>query len=277
MITIDVKKIVKNIVNVFTYILLAILILIIYGKAVMTFTNNMYPNFFGYTVLQVESGSMEPTISTSDIILVKLDNNNVQKDDIISYISEGSIITHRVMFIDGDKYTCKGDANNTIDTTITKSMIIGEVVKIYPKLGIWKKVFSEPQIILVLFITLVLFDIALSRKKPEEKKKEEKKEEEEEITITKVELPDETPQINKEELLEFTKTIDLTEINKMLAKNDEYKMTTKEVNELKKDIKEIDEEKKTVDDLEDKQKEFINYTMRLDLSEIQKRIKDRVK
>ena len=277
MITIDVKKIVKNIVNVFTYILLAILILIIYGKAVMTFTNNMYPNFFGYTVLQVESGSMEPTISTSDVILVKLDNNNVQKDDIISYISEDSIITHRVMFIDGDKYTCKGDANNTIDTTITKSMIIGEVVKIYPKLGIWKKVFSEPQIILVLFITLVLFDIALSRKKPEEKKKEEKKEEEEEITITKVELPDETPQLNKEELLEFTKTIDLTEINKMLAKNDEYKMTTKEVNELKKDIKEIDEEKKTVDDLEDKQKEFINYTMRLDLSEIQKRIKDRVK
>ena len=277
MITIDVKKIVKNIVNVFTYILLAILILIIYGKAVMTFTNNMYPNFFGYTVLQVESGSMEPTISTSDVILVKLDNNNVQKDDIISYISEDSIITHRVMFIDGDKYTCKGDANNTIDTTITKSMIIGEVVKIYPKLGIWKKVFSEPQIILVLFITLVLFDIALSRKKPEEKKKEEKKEEEEEITITKVELPDETPQLNKEELLEFTKTIDLTEINKMLAKNDEYKMTTKEVNELKKDIKEIDEEKKTVDDLEDKQKELINYTMRLDLSEIQKRIKDRVK
>lgn len=277
MITIDVKKIVKKIVNVFTYILLAILILIIYGKAVMTFTNNKYPNFFGYTVLQVESGSMEPTISTSDVILVKLDNNNVQKDDIISYISEGSIITHRVMFIDGDKYTCKGDANNTIDTTITKSMIIGEVIKIYPKLGIWKKVFSEPQIILVLFITLVLFDIALSRKKPEEKKKEEKKEEEEEITITKVELPDETPQINKEELLEFTKTIDLTEINKMLAKNDEYKMTTKEVNELKKDIKEIDEEKKTVDDLEDKQKEFINYTMRLDLSEIQKRIKDRVK
>ena len=277
MITIDVKKIVKNIVNVLTYILLAILILIIYGKAVMTFTNNKYPNFFGYTVLQVESGSMEPTISTSDVILVKLDNNNVQKDDIISYISEDSIITHRVMFIDGDKYTCKGDANNTIDTTITKSMIIGEVVKIYPKLGIWKKVFSEPQIILVLFITLVLFDIALSRKKPEEKKKEEKKEEEEEITITKVELPDETPQINKEELLEFTKTIDLTEINKMLAKNDEYKMTTKEVNELKRDIKEIDEEKKTVDDLEDKQKEFINYTMRLDLSEIQKRIKDRVK
>ena len=215
MITIDVKKIVKNIVNVFTYILLAILILIIYGKAVMTFTNNMYPNFFGYTVLQVESGSMEPTISTSDVILVKLDNNNVQKDDIISYISEDSIITHRVLFIDGDKYTCKGDANNTIDTTITKSMIIGEVVKIYPKLGIWKKVFSEPQIILVLFITLVLFDIALSRKKPEEKKKEEKKEEEEEITITKVELPDETPQINKEELLEFTKTIDLTEINKL--------------------------------------------------------------
>ena len=83
----------------------------------------------------------------------------------------------------------------------------------------------------MLFITLVLFDIALSRKKPEGKKKEEKKEEEEEITITKVELPDETPQINKEELLEFTKTIDLTEINKMLAKNDEYKMTTKEVNE----------------------------------------------
>ena len=275
MITIDVKKIVKVIVDIFTYLLLAILILIIYGKVVMTFSNNMYPNFFGYTILQVESGSMEPTISTSDVILVKLDNSNIQKDDIISYISENSIITHRVLYIDDDKYTCKGDANNTIDTTVTKSMIIGKVVHIYPKLGVWKKVFSEPQIIVVLFITLVLFDIALSRKKPI--KKEDKKNDDEEITITKVVINEEPPQITKEELLEFTKTIDLTEINKMLAKNDEYKMTSSEIKELKQDIKEIKEEKKDVDDLEDKQKEFINYTMRLDLSEIQKRIKDKVK
>ena len=276
MVTIDVKKIVKVIINIFTYILLAILVLIIYGKAVMTFGNNMYPNFFGYTVLQVESGSMEPTISTSDVVLVRLDNSNVQKDDIISYVSENSIITHRVIYVDGDKYTCKGDANNTIDSTITKSMIIGEVVKIYPKLGIWKKVFSEPQIIIVLFVTLVLFDIALSKKKDNLKKIDDKKDEEE-IIIKKVELPTEPIQINKEELLEFTKTIDLSEINKMLSNNDDYKLTTKEVNELKRDIKDINEEKKTIEDLEDKQLEFINYTMRLDLSEIQNRLKDRVK
>jgi signal peptidase I len=276
MVTIDVKKIVKVIINIFTYILLAILVLIIYGKAVMTFGNNMYPNFFGYTVLQVESGSMEPTISTSDVVLVRLDNSNVQKDDIISYVSENSIITHRVIYVDGDKYTCKGDANNTIDSTITKSMIIGEVVKIYPKLGIWKKVFSEPQIIIVLFVTLVLFDIALSKKKDNIKKIDDKKDEEE-IIIKKVELPTEPIQINKEELLEFTKTIDLSEINKMLSNNDDYKLTTKEVNELKRDIKDINEEKKTIEDLEDKQIEFINYTMRLDLSEIQNRLKDRVK
>ena len=282
MITIDLKKIVKAIVNLLTYILLAILILIIYGKLVMTFTDNMYPNFLGYTILQVESGSMEPTISTSDVVLVKLDNSNVQKDDIVSYISDGSIITHRVLFIDGDKYTCKGDANNTIDATITKSVIIGEVVKVFPKLGVWKKVFSEPSIIFVLFITLVLFDMALSRKKPTQEKKEEvkkveTKKEDDEITITQVILPQETPQITKEELLEFTKTIDLTEINKMLSKDNDYKLTNKEVNELKREIKEINDEKKTLDDLEEKQKSFINYTMRLDLSEIQKRIKDKVK
>ena len=277
MITIDVKKIIKWIVNVLTFILLAILVLIIYGKAVMTFGDSKYPNFFGYTILQIESGSMEPTISTSDVILVRLDNNNVQKDDIISYISNDAIITHRVVFVDDNKFTCKGDANNTIDSTITKDMIIGEVVKVFPKLGIWKKVFSEPKIILVLFVTLVLFDIALSRNTSN--KKEDKKEEnkEEEITITKIELEDEKPpQIDTKELLEFTKTIDLTEINKMLADND-YKLTNKEIKDLKQDIKEIDEEKKSVDDLEDKQKKFIEYTMRLDLTEIQKKINEKVK
>ena len=45
-----IKRITKYVVNVFTYILFAILILTIYGKATITFTDKSYPNYFGYTL-----------------------------------------------------------------------------------------------------------------------------------------------------------------------------------------------------------------------------------
>ena len=39
------KKITRLIVNIFTCLLLFLLILLIYGKLVMTFTDNKYPNY----------------------------------------------------------------------------------------------------------------------------------------------------------------------------------------------------------------------------------------
>ena len=114
------KKITKIIVNVFTCILLFILGLIIYGKLVITFGKTSYPNYFGYTFFEIASGSMKPTLQINDVILVKITKENLKKGDIIAFHSDNAIITHRILYIDGNIITVKGDSNNVVDKPITK-------------------------------------------------------------------------------------------------------------------------------------------------------------
>ena len=132
------KKITKLIVNIFTYVLLVILICVIYGKLVITFGNNVYPNYFGYTFFEVASGSMKPALQVNDVIIVKITNEGLKKGDIIAFQGETAIITHRILYIDGDIITVKGD-NNNIDKRIFGSTItffqtpsLGTILTILP-------------------------------------------------------------------------------------------------------------------------------------------------
>lgn len=270
-----IKQVTKWIVNIFTCLLFIILILIIYGKLMIMFTDKKYPNYFGYTLFEVASGSMEPTLHINDVILVKITKEDLKKDDIIAFYGDNAIITHRIVFIDGDKLTVKGDNNNTVDKPITKDKVIGKVVKIYNKLGIWKKVFTEPKILAILFITLLLFDFALSYN-GEDKKKIEKIEEEnkdnDEIVVKKVE----NKLVEPDKILELTRKIDIEEVNDLLN-NPEIKLEKEEVVELKEKIENKEEKiEEVVDNLNEKEKKFIEYTVRLDLSEIMKNIDKKV-
>ena len=279
------KNITKWLVNILSVILLIIIVLVVYSKCVTTFTKEAYPNYFGYTIFEVASGSMEPALSIHDVVLVHInDTKDIKENDIVTYIKDNTFITHRVIFVDGDMVTVKGDANNTIDSPINKDIIIGKVVKVFPELGIWKQILTEPKILVVIFITLILFDIALSYKGKEEAKvKEEKKPKKETIKEepVKIEKINVEPSINAEELLEFTKKIDLSEINELLEK-EELKLSDKEVVDLKNKIIATDMPKLKKNEIElpklkAKEKKFLEYTMRLDLDEIQKRINKTVK
>lgn len=288
------KKIIKWIVNALTAILLVILILVIYGKCVTTFTDNAYPNYFGYTLFEVASGSMEPALYTNDVILIKLDKENLKNNDIIAFQSDNTIITHRVILIDEDTITVKGDNNNTIDSPINRSQVIGKVTKVFPKLSIWKKIITEPKILIAIFITLVLFDFALSYKDNSSDKISKKLDEalgNDETPIAKqitketvIEKPKKKA-IEAENLLELTRKIDLEEINKLLE-NKEIKLDNKEIVKLKQTISKYEdeinnnkaEEKEVpLPKFNEKQKEFIEYTLRLDLNQIQKKIKNKIK
>ncbi len=272
------KQIVKVIVNVFTWILFAILILVIYGKATVTFTNKNYPNYFGYTFFEVASGSMEPTLYINDVILVKITKENLNKDDIIAFEQGNAIITHRIIFIDNNTLTVKGDNNNTIDKPINRNSVIGKVVKIYSKLGIWKKVLTEPKIIFAIFITLLLFDFALSYSKEDEKDDKSKKENKnkkvikekseekiethgEEVNDEKVEdnieVHDETPSgnlielkglLNKEDI-EIYDEEDFNNVEKLLDVT--KKIDIEEINKIV-DVEELKLSEEEVDDLKEK-------------------------
>jgi signal peptidase len=127
------KKIFKTIYYIiFAFIVLIALLLIV---SVLPITGNI-------KFLTVLSGSMEPTIKTGSIILVK-PASDYKIGDIITF---GQITkttpstTHRIAdikVVGGQPvYITKGDANNSVDTReIQKSDIIGKMIVKIPYLG----------------------------------------------------------------------------------------------------------------------------------------------
>lgn len=287
------KKITRVVVNVFTCLLLFVLVLVIYGKLVMTFGENKYPNYFGYTFFEVASGSMEPALHINDVVLVKITRENLNKGNIIAFQTDKAIITHRILFIDGNIITVKGDHNNVVDKPITYSQVIGKVVKVFPELGIWKKVLTDPKILFAIFVTLLLFDFALSYSSKETKKIEKMLDLDEgkpiaslvsSEQIKKEEIKNEEKQekrkvIESEKLLELTRKIDIDEINKLLE-GTEYKLEKKEINNIKKEINRIEENKEKKEEivpkLNENERKVLEYTLRLDLNKIQKNIDSKI-
>ena len=283
------KKITRIVVNVFTCLLLFILVLVVYGKLVITFGENKYPNYFGYTFFEVASGSMEPALHINDVILVKITNENLKTGDIIAFNSEKAIITHRILFMDGDIITVKGDNNDVVDKPITRIQVIGKVIKVFPEMGIWKKVLTDPKILFAIFITMLLFDFALSYSDKDNKKIEKMLDLDEGKPVAKL-VTAESPKkeekkvekqkvIESEKLLELTRKIDIDEINKLLE-GTEYKLEKKEIKNIKKEISKIEENKdkgeEVIPKLNENEKKVLEYTLRLDLNKIQKNIDSKV-
>lgn len=82
------------------------------------------PKVFGYEMMTVLSGSMEPGIKTGSIIAVKpdFDSSTLQKGDVITFKAAdnpNTFITHRIIEINNGKesvqYITKGDNNDTKD------------------------------------------------------------------------------------------------------------------------------------------------------------------
>ena len=159
---------------------------------------------------------MEPAISKNDIIITKK-NSTYEINDIITFSKDKNYITHRIISKNNDTYITKGDANNTADNSIETSSIIGKVIKVYPNLGIWKEVFTNPKILVIIFITLVIFDIAFSYepKKSKQLNIKELNNKKEEITKDQIkEIKDNIDDLEED----YTIRLDLTEIQKNISK-----------------------------------------------------------
>lgn len=80
------------------------------------------PNFFGYQLKAVQSGSMEPEFTTGSLIIIKPMTNKgkLVEGNIITYQIEGQqTVTHRIVEVlthgDMTMYRTKGDRNATAD------------------------------------------------------------------------------------------------------------------------------------------------------------------
>ena len=158
-----VKKVLNALFLVLDIIIIVVLIGVFSNFLQISVFNKKYSDFFGYSLFVVKTGSMSGTIEIDDCIIVKI-TTDVKENDIISFVEDENVITHRLIQITDNNYITKGDANTGKDTPISKSSIIGKVVKIIPKFGIWIKVFSETQVIIPIIITVFLFGITLSIK-----------------------------------------------------------------------------------------------------------------
>lgn len=87
---------------------------------------NQLPMPLGCGAAVVLSGSMEPEFYEGDLIIVK-ETKNYKKNDIVVFQDGNALVVHRIISIDGETITTKGDANKTTDEPINASAIKGKV------------------------------------------------------------------------------------------------------------------------------------------------------
>ena len=115
------SKIMKWVNNIVTGILMTLLISVAF-IVVISKASGGEPQFFGYQLKTVLSGSMEPDIQTGSIIAVKLaeDKTSYKAGDVITFLeAEDFLVTHRITEVvsNGDSvlYRTKGDNNQAED------------------------------------------------------------------------------------------------------------------------------------------------------------------
>ncbi|WP_066298282.1 signal peptidase I SipW [Bacillus sp. FJAT-29937] len=116
------KKVMKGISNAITFLLFALLLVMVF-LVISSKASGGEPQVFGYQMKNVLSGSMEPTFKTGSIIAVKPveDPASIKEKDVITFIVEdGSMVTHRVMEVmqngEHTMFKTKGDNNEDMDT-----------------------------------------------------------------------------------------------------------------------------------------------------------------
>ncbi len=94
------------------------------------------PSAFGYSSSLVASGSMEPTLSTGDMVICRA-QESYALDDVIAYYDEEEevFILHRIIGSGEDGWITQGDFNPVPDPLpVKKEQIQGKVVYTLPNM-----------------------------------------------------------------------------------------------------------------------------------------------
>ena len=202
--------------------LLVLTIIVLTGYLILRVTNKI-------KIYNVETGSMEDKIHAGDyILLYKKDNYKV--GDVVTYRVRDYFITHRIMKIENDKVTTKGDANNTEDAQINFNQIEGKAIYWG---GILNFIINFKFAIIALLVGLYLLSCYFGDDKVKVKDKEEQVLDTNNNDITEIKLEDvikkeeNTPiaESEEEKIIEIEKIIPETEIIKDLKEDNEIKET----------------------------------------------------
>lgn len=147
-------KIFKSILTKFIYLILILLVSFnVYNFVCINILKQDIPLINGYGILEVVSGSMEPTIDIGDLIVINTKYSDIKENDIITFYDENnSFVTHKVIKVDGNMITTKGDANNAPDKPFSETEVVGKYVTKVNGLGRIMSSFKSPFVMSMILI-----------------------------------------------------------------------------------------------------------------------------
>ena len=174
-------KIIKKVMEIIAIILIYNIILI----AISSENKMSFINILGYKSYIIKTNSMEPTIEINDVIITKeVKEEEIRVHDVITFIKEGEVITHRITKIEHDgnvtKYTTKGDNNNIEDSfKITYDVIEGKHILTIPNLGVIVRLLENQIIFLIVLLIILIFMFFIIQNQEKKQIRREKKKSEE--------------------------------------------------------------------------------------------------
>lgn len=179
-----VLSVLGDIVSVFLFVALFISVAVL----LITKMCGGVPQFLGYRLFVISTGSMYPALEVGDVILSKSyeTGETIEPGDILTYEglgqTEGLLITHRLVSYtedDGKRvFILKGDFNNTNDSPVSEERVVAVCVC---KLRIFGYIYNclqsswgLPALGLIIF-GFILVEVLDFRKTLEQKKNDEKK------------------------------------------------------------------------------------------------------
>ncbi len=172
------KKHVKTIVRTALLSVAALIVgLNVYTMNASRLAGDLVPMPFGVGATVVLSGSMEPTLSTGDLLIIA-EQESYDVDDVVVFQSNRMAVVHRIIEIkeetvegeDGEELqmlaVTQGDANNTPDDPIQMSQIKGTVVLRVPLVGYLVNMIKTPLgTILILAAAVFLLERSFHKEK----------------------------------------------------------------------------------------------------------------
>ncbi len=129
--------------------------------------NNAVPMPFGVGMSVVLSGSMEPELSVGDLLFLK-EENAYKEGEIVVYQSGRTAVVHRIISIDDDMVTTKGDANNVADDPFALRDVKAKVTGKIPVIGYAVIVLKNPVAVIALIGLAVLLLVKAYAKEKKE-------------------------------------------------------------------------------------------------------------
>lgn len=142
----------QTIQKIFLIIIIFILLFTLYSKFIL---KEELIKLYNTAILVVLTGSMEPTIKSGEMIIIK-EQTDYNVDDIVTYKEDRNFfVTHRIINKYENKYETKGDNNNLIDKPIDKDQIEGKVIYHSKVCGFFILYLLKPITLIVIIIFIV--------------------------------------------------------------------------------------------------------------------------